>query len=301
MKKIVIGTLCVSSLLFSFDEVFLDALYLPTDVMPSRQTPIRSVNYHIMPYAEYLSYSGETTKDIGSIGGVYISNIARTYKTEIDIKYTNISIKNDTDYKQAEFSLLLNYIPYQINYIMGMHYIKNNTEYTDNGIVLITGVIKTTNSYKYGSYLYYSNYSNANDTSPDFIQLSPQIGFNIGNSPYVWNRFYVEARFDYTKTLINKDENDLKSSYSSGELSFSAYNGPFSTSAGVWFGKRNFIVRNKGLVVDNINQNQTGGVKIAENYQIDKFSSITLGYEYTNFDDSKSELSNILLSYDQKF
>jgi len=295
MKKLVVGVL-FANVLFGFDT-FVDGLSLP-----SKQIPVARTRYEIAPYAGISYYTGSTKKERGSISGLYFANIEVGYKTEIDVKYQNITLQNSSSINQEDFSLLINFLDYY-NYLykFGLHYIASQDNISDNGNIFIGGFLTNYDYYQYGSFLYYSTYRDSNK-GPSFVQLSPQIGISFGNCCRGISKFYAQFKIDYIKSLTNVKVNNLDSSYLSSEILLTAYNADLTTTMTFWFGKRSFAVSDFGLVVDNLQQNEKGGVKIAQSYQINRFSLISGAYIYTNFDENgKSSLHTLMFNYSYKF
>jgi hypothetical protein len=273
--------------------------------------------YDVLPYAGYLNYGGSTTKDKGYIGGVYFSATQSPWKTEIDAEHTNISYKSQTetdkfgrtttttqpDLKQTDLTLKVNY--YQgddLVYNAGLHYINTTDTLTDNAKIYMAGVLYyKTAKCNAGIDVYYSDYSNLS-ISPKLYQISPKVGMNFGDYNSNIGSFYAQAKIDYIKPIKNRSENDLRNSYTSLELNLNNYYGKFTTSINGWIGKRAYAVENSGFIVNNIGNEQTGGMKIAESYKLDKTQSIKFEYSYTKFkDNGNSHLNTYLVSYNYGF
>ena len=265
---------------------------------------IAQTNYNVLPYAGYIDYSGETTKDNGSVVGVYLSALESSWKTELDVEHTIISYNDNTsDLKQNDFTLLVHYYEgYNFDYKLGIHYIDSTDKVTDTGKIFMAGILYyETLKYNVGIDIYYSDYTNQS-TSPRLYQVSPKVGFNFGDYNSAIGSFYTEAKVDYIKVGHNREDNDLKNNYTSFELTLNNYNGAFTTSLNGWIGKRSYAIENGGFIVNNIGNEQTGGFKVSESYAINKISSAKLEYAYTTFKDTGDAKSNTFLaSYSYSF
>ena len=261
--------------------------------------------YNFMPYAGHLNYSGNTNKDNGYVGGIYISAFESPWKTEIDLEHTEIKYKDSSPrLKQSDATLLIHYYEgYDLAYKMGVHYIDSRDTLTDNSKIYMAGILYyKTLRYNLGVDFYYSDYSNQDD-SPKIYQASPKLGFNFGNYYSMLGSFYFETKFDYIKPGHNQAKNNLEDSYKSYEFTLNNYNGAFTTSLNVWNGHRIFAVENDGFIVNNISDEQTGGFKVSENYNIDKMNSLKLEYSYTEFLENNldADVRNVLVSYNHSF
>ena len=265
---------------------------------------IAATSYNVLPYAGYIDYSGTTTKDNGYVGGVYLSAFKSPWKTEVDAEHTKIYYKNSIPtLKQSDFTLKINYYQgYNLAYNLGFHYINSTDNLTDSGKVFMGGILYyQTLKYNAGIDIYYSDYSNLS-TSPKIYQISPKAGINFGDYNSKIGSFYAEVKVDYIKPSHNKSENNLKNSYTSIELTLNNYNGNFTTGINGWIGKRSFAVENGGFIVNNIGNEQTGGIKVSESYKIDKVQSVKAEYSYTKFkENGNSHSQTLLASYSYNF
>jgi len=243
-------------------------------------------SYSVMPYAGSINYSGDTVKDNGYVGGVYISAFHSPYKIELDAEHTTIKYKDNTPtLNQTDATGIIHYYQgYNLDYKLGMHHIwGKDDKLTDKANIFIAGIsYYKTLKYNAGMDIYYSNYNNLS-TSPKIWQISPKAGINFGNYYSKFGSFYAQAKVDYISPATNKKENNLKSSYTSGELSLSNYKGPFTTTISGWLGKRVFAVENSGFIVNNLTSEQKGGAKVSESYKINKKTSVKAEYSYTKF------------------
>ena len=308
MKKLLLVSLLGSCLFAKYNGMLL------TDELGEVVEPIKSQSlythstktafYNVLPYYGKLSYSGSTTKDSGTIFGIYFSDFKTPWKTELSITDTSIKYTNTTsNLTQLDIAILLNYYKgYNDLYKFGFHYINSSDSTTNKGkIFSFEKLYYQTLKYNYGVDIYYSYYSN-NSTSPTILQFSPKGGYSFGNYYSNIGSFYIEAIVDYIKPLTQKTQNNLKNSYLSTSFTLNNYKGKFTTSLNIWFGKRSFEVSNNGFVVNNLSNKQTGGFTISENYKIDKKSSIKLSYSKTNFEENgKSNSKTILANYSYSF
>jgi len=263
-----------------------------------------ATSYDVLPYAGYIDYSGSTTKDNGSVFGVYISAFESPWKTELDLEHTTISYNNNTtDLTQNDFTGIVHYYQgYNLDYKLGMHYVDSTDKLTDKGLVFIAGILYyKTLKYNAGVDVYYSDYSNQS-TSPGLYQISPKAGINFGNYNSKIGSFYAEGKIDFIKVGHNREENGLKNNYTSIEATLNNYNGAFTTSVSGWIGKRVFAVENSGFIVNNLADEQTGGIKVSESYKIDKASLAKVEYSHTKFKENGNSSSNtFLVSYSYNF
>jgi hypothetical protein len=261
--------------------------------------------YSVLPYAGKIYYSGQTTKDNGYVGGIYLSAFQSPYKTELDIEHTRIKYKDNTHLNQTDFTALIHYYQgYNLDYKIGIHHIISDDSLTDRANIYLAGILfYKTLKYNSGVDIYYSDYSNTS-TSPKVWQLTPKAGINFGNYYSKIGSFYAEAKVDYIHTLENKDENNLKSSYTSGELSLSNYKGAFTTKLSGWIGKRSFAIDNGGFIVNNLTNTQKFGAKFSESYKINIKSNVKIEYSYTKFDGDtlgNAHSNTVLASYNYNF
>jgi len=263
-----------------------------------------ATSYTTSIYGGYIDYSGTTTKDEGSVGGIYLSAFESPWKVELDAEHTNIKYKSSIPkLKQTDLTAKINYYQgYNLAYNIGFHYIDTTDKPTDEAKIYMAGILYyKTLKYNAGVDIYYSDYSNLS-TSPKLYQISPKAGFNFGNYSSAIGSFYAEAKIDYIAVSKNKDENNLKNSYTSVELTLNNYNGNFTTSISGWSGKRVYAVENNGFVVNNLNNEQKYGFKISENYKIDKAQSVKIEYAHTKFEDNgDSKSNNIIANYSYSF
>ena len=241
--------------------------------------------YSVMPYAGAINYSGDTKKS-GYVGGVYISAFKSPYKTELDLEHTKIKYNDGTPtLNQTDATGIIHYYQgYNLAYKLGIHHIWDKDDaLTDKANIFIAGITYyKTLKYNVGADIYYSDYSNLS-TSPKLWQITPKAGINFGNYYSKFGSFYAECKIDYIHPSKNRSENNLKSSYTSGELTLSNYKGPFTTTISGWLGKRAFAVDNGGFIVNNLTNEQKGGAKISENYKINKKASVKIEYSYTKY------------------
>jgi hypothetical protein len=259
--------------------------------------------YSALPYAGAINYSGTTTKDNGYVGGIYLSAFQSPYKTELDIEHTRIKYKDNTHLNQTDFTALIHYYQgYNLDYKIGIHHIISDDSLTDRANIYLAGILfYKTLKYNSGVDIYYSDYSNTS-TSPKVWQLTPKAGINFGNYYSKIGSFYAEAKIDYIHPTTHKNENNLKNSYTSAELSLANYNGAFTTKISGWIGKRAFEVDNGGFIVNNLSSTQKNGVKFSESYKINKQSNIKVEYSYTKFVEYGNAHSNTYLaSYNYNF
>jgi len=257
-----------------------------------------ATSYTTSLYGGYIDYSGTTTKDEGSVNGIYLSLFNSPFKIEMDVEETNIDYKyNISDLTQGDYTILAHYYQgYNLDYKMGIHYIDSTDEETDGGIIYTLGILYyKTYAYNYGVDIHYSDYSNL-DTSPKILQFIPKAGFNFGNYYSAIGSFYAEMKYYYIQNL------DTDKSYSSGSFELSNYNGKFTTTIGFWSGERIYAVDNGGFIVNNLSSKQTRGIKFSESYKINKLSSIKYEYSNTEFKENGDAKSNVhLLSYNYSF
>jgi len=262
--------------------------------------------YSVLPYVATINYSGDTTKNNGYVGGVYLSALESPYKVELDAEHTQIKYTNNTPtLNQNDFTGIIHYYQgYNLDYKVGMHHISSDDKLTDKANIYLAGILYyQTLKYNAGVDLYYSDYSNLS-TSPKIWQISPKAGVNFGNYYSKIGSFYAQAKIDYIHPTSNKDENKLKSNYTSAELSLSNYKGAFTTKFSGWMGKRAFEVDNGGFIVNNLTKTQKAGAKISESYKINKKSNVKIEYSYTKFNGDTSETAHsntYLASYNYNF
>ena len=307
MKKLILGTFFVGSSLFAqYDGMLLtddlgllvnnnNVSYKAVKYYPKKYYGRSNEYYNILPYMGIMGYTGTTTKSVGVVSGLYLSDFKSPWKTEFDVEYSLIKYKDNTPtLKQNDFTLLVNYFQgYNLAYKFGIHYISSTDELTNLGKIFTLELLYyKTLKYNIGIDYYYSDYSNS--TTPTTIkQISPKFGFNIGDYYSAIGSFYIETKIDYIQANKN---------YSSTEFKFNNYNGNFTTSLGIWMGERSFEVAKAGFVVNNSSIKQTGGFSISESYKIDKTSTLKLEYSKTNFEENGNSNSKVILaSYSYSF
>jgi hypothetical protein len=260
--------------------------------------------YSILTYAGTLTYSGGTTKDNGIVGGIYVSAFKSPYKVELDAEHTKIKYKNNNPtLKQTDLTAIIHYYQgHNLDYKVGIHHILSDDKLTDKANIFAVGILYyKMYTYNTGVDIYYSDYSNLS-TSPTLWQITPKAGISFGVYNSKIGSFYAEAKLDYIKPIKNKDENNLKNSYTSGELSLTNYNGNFQTKISGWIGRRSFAVDNGGFVVNNLTSTQKSGAKISELYKINKKSNVKIEYSFTRFEESANSYSRTYLaSYSYSF
>jgi len=259
-------------------------------------------NYNFVPYGKITKYSGDTDKDYATSGGIYISGTEKPYETIVNIEAKQITYDNSTnnkdDISQTDITGIFKYEAIDnLNLKIGVHHIVSTDDLTDGGNILIGGIgFNAPNFVKLGLDLYSTTYEDF--SSFDVNQFSPKIGFDFGNNS-------VELRGDFIN--ISKNEKlGLNSSYSSAELTIKNQTGIWTTSLSGWGGKRIFAVSNSGLSVNNIPEEEKGGVSISENINLNNFSSLKIGYAYTKLKgDSKNNgnanKNSVNIAYIYKF
>ena len=256
-------------------------------------------NYTFIPYGEVSTYSGDTDKDYGTSAGIYFSGQENSYETIIGVEgkrvvYKNESLNDDISQTDITGMLKLNVID-NFNAKIGIHHIVSTDDLTDGGNTFIGGINLNSNSLNFDLNVYYTNYDNL--VSLDITQLSPEIGVNFGN-----NSFKIKGDFI---NIENNDKVGLKDNYSSTEVTFKNQTGIFGTTLSGWLGKRIFAVSNNGFTVNNISDEEKGGVYISENIQLDNFSSLEIGYSYTKLEGIKSgdnaSKNSVNIAYSYKF
>jgi len=256
-------------------------------------------NYTFIPYGEVSTYSGDTDKDYGTSAGIYISGTEKPYETIIGaegkrVVYKNEASKDDISQTDITGMLKLNIID-NFNAKIGIHHIVSTDDLTDGGNTIIGGINLNRNSLNFDLNVYYTNYDNL--VSLNITQLSPEVGFNFGN-----NSFKIKGDFI---NIENNDKVGLKDSYSSTEVTFKNQTGIFGTTLSGWLGKRIFAVSNNGFTVNNISDEEKGGVYISENIHLDNVSSLEIGYSYTKLEGIKSgddaSKNSVNIAYIYKF
>jgi hypothetical protein len=256
-------------------------------------------NYTFLPYGEVSTYSGDTDKDYAVSPGIYFSGQENSYETIIGVEGKRVVYKNESsndDISQTDITGMLKVdVIDNFNAKIGIHHIVTTDDLTDGGNTLIGGIDFNNNSFNLALNVYYTNYDNL--VSLDVTQLSPAIGFNFGN-----NSFKIKGDFI---NIENNDKVGLKDNYSSTEIIFKNQTGIFGTTLSGWLGKRIFAVSNNGFAVNNISDEEKGGVYISENLQLDNFSSLEIGYSYTKLEGIKSgdnaNKNSLNISYSYKF
>ncbi|WP_024790521.1 MULTISPECIES: hypothetical protein [unclassified Lebetimonas] len=253
----------------------------------------------VMPYGNYINYSGSTSKDKAKLGGIYYSYYKWPVKFEIDGEYLNIDYKNNIpDWLQKDLTLKINFY-YKSNWLFnaGVHnfWVKQYDKYHYNK-VLFGGI----DYYKYLQYnigvdYYFSDYKDFN-----VKQITPKVGFNFGNYYSNIGSFYVEGK--YNNIHISKDGIAPKKNYNNFDLKLQNFKGPWTTTLKTTFGKFAYKIANDGFVVYNTGDEYKNGYGIDINYNFKKVNNIKVSFERDKFDDNGDSYSNIyVLSYSRAF
>jgi hypothetical protein len=233
--------------------------------------------YNVIPYGGVAKYSGNSDKDYASSIGLYISGSEKPYKTIVNIEGKKITYDNPTnnkdDISQTDIGAIFKYEAIDnLHLKIGVHHIISTDDLTDGGNILIGGIsFEAPNFAIVGLDLYSTKYKDF--TTFDINQFSPKVGFNFENNS-------VELRGDFIN-ISNNEKLNLNSSYSSAELTIKNKTGIWTTTLSGWGGKRIFAVYNDGLSVNNIPEEERGGVSISEKIDLNNFSSLKFGYSYT--------------------
>ena len=252
-----------------------------------------SAGLTVIPYGSYISYS-HSTKNYGSLAGIYASSYNFPLKSEVDGQFLNLEYKKGTpNYNQKDLTFIESYY-FNGNYKIraGVHNIfitqANNPNHYQK--VLFGGVLY----YKYLKYntgvdYYYSFYKNL-----DVQQISPKIGFNFGNYYAPNGAFYAEVKLNYinifdkslTKTNLNKN-------YLNTDLKLVNKKGFLTTTLQASLGTNMYKVGNNGFTVYNLGEKYENSFGIDFSYKIDKNGSVEVGYTNSKFkENNKNAYSN---------
>ena len=260
---------------------------------------LAQTNYTLIPYGKVNIYSGDSEKDYGTSAGIYFSGQENPYETIIAAEGKKVVYKNkssNNDISQTDIMGMLKFNVIDIfNFRIGIHHIVSTDNLTDGGNTFIGGIKLNNNSLDFDLNVYYTNHDNL--VNLNITQLSPEVGFNFGN-----NSFKIKGDFI---NIENNDKVGLKDSYSSTEVTFKNQTGIFGTTLSGWLGKRIFAVSNNGFTVNNISDEEKGGVYISENIHLDNLSSLEIGYSYTKLEGIKSgddaSKNSVNIAYIYKF
>jgi hypothetical protein len=261
---------------------------------------LAQTNYTLIPYGKVNIYSGDSEKDYGTSAGIYLSGQENPYETIIAAEGKKVVYKNKSsndDISQTDIMGMLKFNVTDIfNFRIGIHHIVSTDNLTDGGNTFIGGIKLNNNSLDFDLNVYYTNYDNL--VNLNITQLSPEVGFNLGSN-------YIKIKGDFINIENSNRVAGLKDSYISTEITFKHQIGIFETSLSGWLGKRIFAVSNNGFTINNISDEEKGGIYISGNMQLDNFSSLEVGYSYTKFEEIKSandgSKNSLNIAYSYKF
>ena len=271
-----------------------------------------SAGFTVMPYGSYINYSN-STKDYGSLGGIYTSIYKFPFKTEIDGEFLKLKYKNGTsDYYQKDLKLKYkNGTPdyYQKDLTFAEHYYIGNNYEIHGGIhnifinqannpnhyqkVFFGGVLY----YKYLKYntgidYYYSDYRGFN-----VQQITPKIGFRFGNYYSFEGSFYTQAQVNYIHISDKVKAGASDDNYWNTDLKLVNSKGPWATTLKVSLGDNAYKVANGGFVVYNLGEKYKYSAGLDISYYINKKSSVKVGYTRSKFEENnKNAYSNVYLA-----
>ncbi|MEO1923139.1 MAG: hypothetical protein ABGX25_01320, partial [Nautiliaceae bacterium] len=244
-------------------------------------------------------------KDKGYVFGVYGNYFFPKHKIEFDAEHTKIKYKEDTnidDWKQNDFTIIGHfYQGYNLAYKAGIHniWVKQGDD-SKYDKVFILGILY----YKYLKYnagidLYYSDYEDNGGFK--IIQVSPKVGFNFGNYYSKIGSFYTEVKYNHIH--LNKDNITPKDNYSNVDMKLQNFQGPWTTTLNLSFGKSAYKVANDGFVVYTTGDEYKYSAGLSVNYAISKKESIKVGYIKSKYNNGSSNCySNVYtLSYSRAF
>ena len=293
MKKILLGSLLFSSL-FATD---------------------------FLPYAAYVDYNKNSTKDSVYILGFYLSDFRTPFKTEIDGEFLNLKYKDSSDYKQEDLTLVLNYFQgYNYKYRVGIHNIFSSnpetiTKYqpstkfssstttttvdkSNYDFVLFTGMTY----YKYLNYnanidFYFSSYDNVK-----VYQLTPAIGYNFGNYYSEIGSFYIEGKINFIN--LSNSNAASKDKYTNFDIKLQNFKGPWVTTIKASLGKSAYKVDNDGFVVYNLGEEYKNSYEISFGKKLHNKDFISASIGYSTFEETPGyEASSLtfLVNYSHSF
>ena len=260
-----------------------------------------SANINLMPYANYLNYSGSTTKKDGGLAGIYGSYLKSPFKIEMDVEATKLKYNNNTpNYNQHDFTLVGSYFyKNNLTFRAGIHNIWVNQADNDASYqkVLFSGV----DYYQYLKYnvgvnVYYSTYRHFNVS-----QITPKAGYNFGNYYSDAGSFYAEIKADYIH--ISEANYAPKQHYTDVDMKLQNFKGPWTTTLNFSGGKNAYKVANDGFVVYNLGDEYKYSGGLSVNYKFQKTNNIKVSFSRAKFAENNKDAysSSYGLSYLKSF
>ncbi|WP_457560205.1 hypothetical protein [Caminibacter sp.] len=262
----------------------------------------------LMPFGAYLNYGGNTQKDYGYAGGLYLSyyDVIPKYnsgmKWELNLEDDYIHYSGVTkDYRSLVTTVIANwYYGYNWAFKAGVNHQKiNNSGSSEHSNVYIGGI----NYYKYLKYNvgldYYKTLYNKPTETLNINQITPYFGFNFGNYYSKMGSFYAEMKLSY---IFSNKYLATKKHYTTAEFYLTNYKGRFTTTLKASIGKNAYKVENGGFVFYNTGDEYKNSFGIDVAYALNKTSSLKLSYSHATFTDiGNAHSDSIMLSYTKGF
>jgi len=266
----------------------------------------------LLPYAAKLNYDSsptKSTKDNGTIAGMYFSYGNLDYLFELDYAKTNIKYKNTAASDLSQDDITVAYSLYAEKYFfkLGLHHV--NTTDVDlgdgNTVILTFGENRWDgyDKYSYAIETFYSTYKDGFDDlnvakSIGILQVSPSFTFSKAINLNTRNNFHIQANWINTSDY-------LKNNYYSYEVQDTLYYKSFFVNAKFYGGQMISGVKDGGNTVFNTKDVLKSGYGMKVGYYFTPSSLISLGYEVNNYREFGStedgSYSVALLTYSYSF
>ncbi len=248
----------------------------------------------LMPYTAQLTYVDSTTKDTGSISGIYgFWGMGLSHSLDFALESTSFTSLTGTATAQQNNALVYTYYSsYTSKYRFGTHGVTGDDANTTGGRAMSVGTTYSkygsfaadldVYSTTYGDYAVYDSAYSLTGTGLSVTQITPKIAVPFDYGKYVLN---AEAN------IINLSAAPLGSetSYTSATFGLGVYRMRWSTNLDIYAGKEAFAVRDSGFTLYNSSSVYKSGAKLSGafyySYQTHYFLSYaTRTYEETSAD-----------------
>jgi hypothetical protein len=256
-----------------------------------------------VPYAGYLNYHNNTSKDTATVYGMYeYIGYGLTHLMELSQDYTDITQKNTEDHKQWDFSAVYtNFSIPKWKIKLGGHYMENNDIASNHTWTGIAG-LHYIGSYNYdaGTDVFLTKYR-ARSPTLWVYQASPHVGFNFMRDTHSSWRNDITGNWIYHSEAVGLADRHFYSI----EDNLHYYWNKWTFGGNGWLGKKSYAVGSGGFAVYNLAEEYTGGYGMDVKYVINYYSSLTLKYSRTQFKEisteSKTKVDNFILTFGYSF
>lgn len=250
----------------------------------------------VLPYFVQLNYDKDvkkSTKDTGTISGVYVSSGDLSYLLEADFAKTNISYKDKTTTKYSQTNSSLFYSHYRPKFMakIGVHTINTNDTSLGNGSIyalIINGYHwKKYDKHTYGIELFASEY----EKKVSLMQYSPHYIHSQAIDINTRNNIELKVNYITTNDYITTSAN--VKSWTSFEFANTLYYKKWALLLKAYGGEMKTGVKDSGSTVFNNKDLLKTGYTTKINYFMSPSSNISIGYSSNSYREDGAEQDGI--------